>query len=274
METVLENPEEMSPITLTGPVNNDTIFDLLLKEEDLTWQTLLHELVRTEQMDPWDIDIKVLTKKFISMVKKLKEIDFRISGKIVLAAAILLKIKSNKLLLDDISAFDNLLRNDPEEMMDELYSEEGDYEESYESIVESKPKIFPRTPQPRKRKVSIFDLVDALEKALDTKNKRKAVPKLVVPKVHTPTNHKDISLVIGETYELLKDLAKEHDMTTFSFNDLLPSEEKEDKIYTFIPLLHLTNQRKIDMEQEYHFGDIDIHLLEQKPEEAIAKVEE
>ena len=36
-----------------------------------------------------------------------------------------------------------------------------------------KPQIYPRTPQPRKRKVSVFDLVQALEKALEVENRRK-----------------------------------------------------------------------------------------------------
>ena len=50
-----------------------------------------------------------------------------------------------------------------------------------------------------------------------------------------------------------------------TFNQLLPDEAtKEEKIYTFVPLLYLTNQRKIDIKQDEHFGDIDIHLASAK----------
>jgi segregation and condensation protein A len=262
MEAVLKQVEEINPISSNRPVTNDTIFELLLNEEDLTWQTLLYELVKTEQMNPWDIDIKVLSKKFISIVKQMKGFDFRISGKIILAAAILLKIKSNRLLLEDITAFDSLISTQDEMYDDGFEGIEYEDEETFESIVASKPKIFPRTPQPRQRKVSIFDLVEALEKALEVKNRRKPVEKTVKPRVHAPKDYKDISLVIGETYEVIKEMCEEQQTNKLTFHDLLATDSKEDKIYTFIPLLHLTNHRKIDIEQEQHFGNIDIHLLE------------
>jgi len=74
------------------------ILDMLLEKDDITWQTIIYDLVGSSKMDPWNLDVSQLTKKYIEMIKQLKEHDFRISGKIVLAAAILLKIKSNNLL--------------------------------------------------------------------------------------------------------------------------------------------------------------------------------
>lgn len=44
----------------------------------------------------------------------------------------------------------------------------------------------------------------------------------------------------------------------------MPSQKKEDKIFTFIPLLHLTNQRKVNLEQKEHFGEIEIMLNTKK----------
>ena len=50
-----------------------------------------------------------------------------------------------------------------------------------------------------------------------------------------------------------------------TFSQLLPSSaSREDKVYTFIPLLHLDNQRKINMWQREHFGEIGIDLLNTK----------
>ena len=51
---------------------------------------------------------------------------------------------------------------------------------------------------------------------------------------------------------------------SLTFSKLIPSDSKEDKVYTFIPLLHLENQRKIDMKQFRHFGEINIEMLMQK----------
>ena len=49
---------------------------------------------------------------------------------------------------------------------------------------------------------------------------------------------------------------------TIMFSQLIPSPEREDKVMTFIPLLHLTKQRKINLEQKEHFGDIRVELYE------------
>ena len=55
-----------------------------------------------------------------------------------------------------------------------------------------------------------------------------------------------------------------------TFAKLLPSESKEDKVYTFIPLLHLAQQHKIELVQDSPFGEIKV-LLKKKTEEAKAQ---
>ena len=85
------------------------IFELLFDKDEITWQSIINELISTRQIDAWNVDISLLTKKYIDTIKKLKELDFRVSGKVLLAAAILLKIKSNKLVGEDIEYLDRLI---------------------------------------------------------------------------------------------------------------------------------------------------------------------
>ena len=235
--------------------SNERLFQILYNEDEVTWQTLLYELVKKEHMDPWDINISMLTKKYIQIIKKMKELDLRISGKVLLAAAILLKIKSNRLLNEDLSELDRLL-TESEELADELDLEEPVVYEDGE-----KHPLIPRTPQPRKRKVSIFDLVGALEKALEVKRRRvlNSIPPM---DVKVPKKTKDITQIIREVYGRIKAFFTRQERLTFS--QLVPSNTKEDKIYTFIPLLHLTTQRKIDLNQKEHFGEIQIMLNTEK----------
>ena len=139
----------------------DRIFDMLMKEDEITWQTILYDLVKSEEMDPWDIDLSILSKKYLETIKKLHEMNFTISGKIILASAILLKIKSQKLVEEDLVNFENII-NPPEEE----FILEGLDEESLEALGENRIVIIPKMPQPRRRKVSLQDLVGALQKAL------------------------------------------------------------------------------------------------------------
>ena len=106
--------------------HHDQVLEIIFDKDDITWQSMLYELVRTEQMDPWDIDVSLLAQRFLEMLKTLKETDFRVSGKIILAAAILLKLKSSRLLNEDISNLDRLFAQTDEEeegLLDDLKEE-------------------------------------------------------------------------------------------------------------------------------------------------------
>jgi len=48
----------------------DQIYNMLLKESEVTWKDIIYNLIKTEQMDPWDVDITKLTQKYIATVKE------------------------------------------------------------------------------------------------------------------------------------------------------------------------------------------------------------
>ncbi len=197
------------------------------------------------------------------MLKKLKELDFRVSGKVLLAAAVLLKIKSNRFLGSDMSNFDNMF-NQPEETLSE-YMEEGLLDDQLRNLESEKDDhlLIPRTPQPRERKVSIFDLVDALQQALEVK-KRRVLKDLPDVEIKIPEKTKDITEVIKEVYGKLTAHFLNNKKKILGFHELIPSNSKEDKIMTFIPLLHLDNQRHVNLVQHKHFSPIFIKMLNKK----------
>lgn len=234
----------------------ERIFNLLFNEDDVTWQNIIYDLVNSEQMNPWDIDISLISQKFLEKLKKLKEMDFRISGKIVLASAIMLKIKSNHLLMHDIGALDALIAS--QEMDEDAFYEEIEGNAFIPKEQDVMPLV-PRTPQPRKRKISIYDLVNALEKAIEVQNRR-VINKANAPIVEIPQKSLDISIVIRDVYKKITTFFKKNN-DKLTFDQLLPSDTKEDKVLTFIPLLHLDSQRKIDLLQEKHFSEIEVKLL-------------
>lgn len=228
----------------------DKIFGILLNKEEITWKNLIYTLVKSEEMDPWDINVSELTKKYIEMIKKLKELDFNVSGKVLLAAAILLRMKSNILIDRDISQFDSMLAG-YEEDFDEEYDEETGEVKKLE-----KHELIPKTPQPRKRKVSVYDLVNALQQALEVKKRRlHRIPKV---EIEVPEKKFDISNLMQQIYSRILNFFKTGDKVTFT--QLVPTDTKENKVHTFIPLLHLANMRKLDLHQEKHFGEINILL--------------
>jgi segregation and condensation protein A len=230
---------------------------MLLKKDELTWQDIIYDLVKTEKMDPWNIDISLLAKRYLETIKQLQKINFFISGRVILASAILLKIKSQKLLSEKIADFDATLFYSPEEEQEMI--------EQLEQIEEQeipKPRLTIKTPLARKRKVSLQDLIDALEKALevDTRRKKRHQRYEKIPQtIKIPERKIDLAQTIKQLYSKIKTFfqTKKERLT---FTKLIPSEKKEDKIATFIPLLHLENQNKIIMHQDIPFGEINITL--------------
>ncbi len=233
------------------------LINLIFDRDDISWQSMLYELVRTEKMNPWDIDIAILTNRFFELIKTLKEMDFRISGKVLLAAAILLKLKSVYLIKKDIEEFDSLFAEPEEEaLFEDDYNAVSAERERYKGL-----PLPPRLPQLRKRKVSIYELIDALQKAMEVK-RRRILRELPPAEMPVPKKSFNVTDAIKKLYEKIVSFFRLGRKITFSV--LCPSKEKEDKVYTFIPLLHLANQRKIDIEQKEHFGEIEIYLRSAK----------
>ena len=87
----------------------------LLFDNRLSWQAIIYDLINSEQLDPWDIDLAVLSNKFLVKVRLLEEANFFISSKVLLAASFLLRLKSELLLSRDLQSLDDILYGKKEE---------------------------------------------------------------------------------------------------------------------------------------------------------------
>jgi len=238
----------------------DKIFSMLVEQNEISWKTIILDLISSEQIDPWNVDISLLTDKYIERLRELKEQDLKVGGKVVLAASILLRIKSTKLVSDDLDDFDRLIAGT--DMSQEAFydSLEQELAQGERDALKEEYELLPRMPQARRRKVSVFDLVKALDKALEVKQRR--VLQSVPPPLPLPTRKFDLGASVVSLLQRLQSLFSFK--KKMSFSDLLPSQSKHDKVYTFIPLLHLSNQQKVELEQKEPFGEIDIRLVEEK----------
>jgi segregation and condensation protein A len=265
----------------TKPVDKQAkLFDIIFKENEITWQAMIYELVKKDQMNPWDIDITHLAERFFEMLKSLKKMDMKISGKVILAAAILLRLKSHRLIEEDLNQLNRLIAMSEDTENEFFESLEQGFENEGMVFDKEKYKLIPKTPQPRKRKVSVYDLVEALQKALEVKRRRVLRQESSEVRVNVPEKRRDISLVIHDVFGQIKDYFEKNREQRLTFSYLVPQgEKKADKVYTFIPLLYLDNQRKIDLLQDSHLGEIEIKLhvpsetkdIEGKPESESAE---
>ena len=243
-------------------IGQDQFYDLLVSRE-LSWQAIIYDLIKTEQLDPWDIDLSLLSRKYIEKIKELQELEegtFLISSKVLFAAALLLRIKS-EILRNNIQNIDEILF-DKKSKKDETLgaSQIVDFRE------EEMPEILPRTPLPRVRKVTLHELMKALDKAINTEHRR--IKKELTFRragydinIVMPRKKINIRQKIKEVYKKIKEFFGKVDRLTYT---MLAGTDRGERIACFLPVLHLDNQEKIVLEQERPFEEIDILLRKNK----------
>lgn len=245
-------------------VKQEQIHDLLFNR-DLGWQEIIYDLINTEQLDPWDIDLIFLTKKYIEKIQELDEDNYFVSSKVLLAASLLLRIKSEILLNKYIKSIDEILFGKKEESSILHQLERIELEEDI-------PELIPRSPIPRFKKVTLKELIDSLGKAIITENRR--IRKEIINKnvlretsIFLPKKRFSMKNKIREIYEQLLAYLKENkNKKKISFTEFISKNsikkqnnqknKKEEKIISFYSLLHLENQKKIWLEQEKPFDEI------------------
>ena len=244
-------------------IGHNQVYDVITSKKP-DWQTIIYDLISSDQLDPWDIDIVLLTRRYFEKIAELEQADFYISSKVLLAASLLLRIKSEFLLNKHIRDIDDILFGKKEEAkyaIERIRIDEDDL-----------PILIPKTPLPRLKRVTLAELMSALNHAINTETRRikrevaiKRAKRL--SEVDFPTIHKiDLKDRIRRFYaKILTSLKKtkkvEKHLNKVAYCDLSGSA-REEKLSCFLPLLHLSNTKKLWLEQEKHLEEIYIYLYE------------
>lgn len=205
---------------------------------------MLVDLVISEELDPWDIDIGDIAKRFLERVKRMHRINLRLSGKTLLASSILLRMKSESIV--------------PRE--DEEEEEEESWDEGHDEL-EERAEVPPiSTPVRRRagRKTTLFELIEALQRALSEEIIRKNFPRegRPRPKLVIQVDEEGIKEKMAKVFEKVQKLTDIAEVIKFS--DLIA--ERREIVEVLLALLYLDSQRKITIWQKELFGEIFITI--------------
>ena len=207
---------------------------------EATWKDVLTELVRKNELNPWDIDIAEIVEKYVDAVRGMRVLDLRVPANIILAAAILVRLKSDMLDLE----------------------EKTDAEEAPLDFTRPPVTVDPlslRLRLPQRRRVSLTELISALEEAMKLKEYREAQAAgetRIVPMVF---QRADVEADIEAVYSLVKSNADASKMLTFSALCKVGNRDNS-LLDLFIPLLFLASKARVLLLQEEFFGEIVIAL--------------
>lgn len=283
----LENSEDnLSNLESDETLENSIINDVELKPEEriyvvatdkdnLDWKGFLYQLIHDEGLDPWNVDLGILTNRYLAAVKQMTIVDFDITGKFLTIAVFLLKTKAEHLVDKDLRGIDDQIAQvqvsdngefGDWETLEELDSHLEDLErkrrrENYEIKV--------RNPIARKRKVNIFDLINLLEKTFKQSNKRKAnflqrnglefEDDMGYDGPMYEENPMDLATIIDNLHNTILEQLQQTDEHIHFSKFINPEHSTLEVLEKFMPLLYLHNQDKVYLKQKNHFDDIEIH---------------
>ncbi|MBS3084607.1 segregation/condensation protein A [Candidatus Pacearchaeota archaeon] len=236
-------------------INQEQVHNLLFNRE-VDWQEIIYDLINSEQLDPWNIDIGILSEGFLVKIREYEEMDFFVSSKVLLAAALLLRIKSELILSKYMRSIDSILFGEKEEKKNVLERIE---------LNEEIPELVLRSPIPRFRKVTLNELIESLNKAIITENRR--IKKAIVG--NNALREAGISLSkrkynIKDKLKAIHDKIINHFVKSKKEKKVTYTEivgiDKEERALSFFPVIQLESSGKIWLEQENPFEEIHIWL--------------
>ena len=225
-------------------MKEQNLLEMILKEE--SWEELIYNIVSYEGLNPWDIDIIKLTDSFLKYIEGLKNLDFRVPAKVVLVAAILLKLKSD--ILSPLKVEGTEYYSGGMKMLDE-----------YEQIRLELESMELKPPMERhvKRKVTVDELIDALRKAMKVKQKKERIQRKLGRRIRAEIGEEeDIELRIKNLMSDIDLLLGKLKADKIMFSKIVSKWERNEIVRYFMPLLYLSSRGKVATEQKEFFKEI------------------
>jgi len=210
---------------------------------------ILMNLAKNGDINPWDIDIVEVTDVFLERIEHIQMMDLRISGRTLLYASILLRMKSTGIVQEE----------EPDDEFD-MFDDEVDFYDVDEYPV-------PKLPIRRRatRPVTLQELILELKKAENVETRRrdrKVFRKLEERSASTTdevlgiAHEEDILGRVKILGEKLKDDFNSCDFVKFS--DLL-GEDRSENIMTYVSLLFLATDKQVWIAQKELFGELYVY---------------
>jgi segregation and condensation protein A len=215
--------------------------------KNATWRELLVELVESNKLDPWDIDIIKVVDSYVDAVKKMKVMDLHIPANIILAASILLRMKSETI---------NILQTE-----EVLESEEAI---QTNRIMPEVPNLVPRLRLQPKRKITLNELMDALGDAIKVNEKREIITKQRAAPINMVIENDNIDEKIEKVFNLINESVDKEGLTTFAALSKGFETIENILLKLFVPLLFLAHRGNVVLMQDQFFDEIFVKLNDDK----------
>ena len=235
---------------------NDSEFKLTFKLENFSAPLdLLLTLIKKSKLDIEDIQISDLTEQYLDIMKDISKVDMEVASEFIEYAALLIEIKSKKLLPKIVDTEEDEL--DPEYILKLRLREYQMFKEVNEKLgkLESNDKFY-KAPEKEANKFRIIIKDMELDKLLDAFVG-------IMHRVNKIEKSKESKEIIKETFTVEQKISSIKDTlisrSKLKFSELfLDTSSKDEVITTFMALLELIKMQVIRVSQDDLFSDIQI----------------
>ncbi|NLN75030.1 MAG: segregation/condensation protein A [Armatimonadetes bacterium] len=224
---------------------------------------LLLHLIRSNEIDIYDIPIAEVTEQYLSYLSLMESLDLEVAGEWLVMAATLLEIKSRMLLPDDPKEELEEEAVDPRvELVERLieYEKFKGAAEVFREREAEQAKVFGRgaveldydlRPEFDLSNITAVDLLAALQRILSDIDEE--------PVTSIQRRKVSVRMRMREIYKRAIDAAGQ-----LHFVDLFDDvTSRVEVVITFLALLELLRQKKLTVKQAKAFAPIEIKLVEQ-----------
>ncbi len=227
---------------------------------------LLIHLIKTNEVDIYDIPIVLITRQYLEYLDLMREINLDVAGEFLVMAATLIQIKSRMLVPRIETADEETEEADPREMLVRRLLEHQKFRAAAEMLhdretirsaqwtrPDARVEDIAGAPFERELEVDLFSLLQAFQAVLSRRSGLQRVP---LPQETIP-----IEVRMRQVLERLS--AKEPARFEDLFSD---ASSRRDLITTFLALLELIRLKRIRVLQAGPFGPM--QLFRRDPETA------
>ncbi|MGC8652088.1 MAG: segregation/condensation protein A [Candidatus Micrarchaeia archaeon] len=222
-------------------VYKGSVIDLEGFVRNATWREVLIELVDKNKLDPWDINIAEIADHYLSAVRSMKVLDLHVPANIILAASILLRMKSEMLVL--------------------IENEEPQAEAAgaVQRIIPEVPTLVSRLRLRPGKRITLSELIDALSDVMKMQPSQRAAAQPRIP-LGISISAEDIDAKLDGVYAAVEKKADHERMVSFA--ELVDTNQSPESVLLnlFVPLLLLMHQGRLTLVQDSFFDEIFIML--------------
>jgi segregation and condensation protein A len=226
---------------------------------------ILVDMARRGDIDPWNLDLTAVADQYLLTVQQLKASDLRLTGKVLLYLAILLRMKSDILTHGAayfLDATEDYLEADQDDPFADLPLPNV---VSLETVLKRRTNI----KQPRIRPVTLFDLISELQK-IETLENRQAMKQALTKMERRRSQVTDLANwtvddietmaheeFVEDTLDTVSDAIEAHlgDGQLVALEGLV-AELRMDRITVFLALLFLAARTELVLHQPDFYGPL------------------